>query len=146
MGGRLYSGMGTGVTLYLLVGTQCDNISLLAQGLTFFSFFPAPFVIIELSNQEEILFVKNTKQKSNKMNPLFEQTFDIPVSTDSKVPLEDFHLQITVLRYTFSGSNDVVGLIRLETGSTYENEADHWKEVTLNPHTTVTKWHKLRIA
>ncbi len=103
-------------------------------------------MIIELRNLDEIVFVKNTKQKSNKINPLFEETFDIPVSTDSKIPLDEFHLQITVLRYTFSGSNDVVGLICLETGSSHQDEADHWKEVTLNPHTTVMKWHKLRIA
>ncbi|XP_028411252.1 synaptotagmin-17-like [Dendronephthya gigantea] len=106
----------------------------------------APFVIIELSNQEEIVFVKNTKQKSNKINPLFEEKFDIPVTTDSETPLSEFHLQFTVLRYTFTGKNDVVGLVRLESGSSYENEANHWKEVTMNPHTTVMKWHKLRFA
>lgn len=103
-------------------------------------------MIIELRFHDEILFVKNTKQKSNKINPLFEETFDIPVSTDSKIPLDELHLQITVFRYTFSGSNDVVGMIRLETGSSSQNEADHWKEVKLNPHTTVMKWHKLRLA
>lgn len=106
----------------------------------------APFVIVELSSADEVLFVKSTKQKSNKVNPLFGETFDIPISTDSKTPLDDFHLQITVFRYTFSGSNDVVGIIRLETGSNSPNESEHWKNVTLNPHITVMKWHKLRIA
>jgi Ca2+-dependent lipid-binding protein len=106
----------------------------------------APFVIIELTNEEDVIFVKNTKQKSNKINPLFEESFDIPVSTDSKIPLDQFHLRITAFRYTFSGSNDMVGMVCLETGSSHQNEADHWKEVTMNPHTTIMKWHKLRIA
>lgn len=92
------------------------------------------------------MFVKNTKQKSNKINPLFEENFDIPVTTDSETPLSEFHLQFTVLRYTFTGKNDVVGLVRLETGSSNQNEANHWKDVTMNPHTTVMKWHKLRFA
>lgn len=101
---------------------------------------------MELSSADEVLYVKNTKQKSNKVHPLFDETFDIPISTDSRVTLDDFRLQITIFRYTFSGSNDVVGMVRLEKGSNFPREAEHWKEVTMNPHKTVMKWHVLRIA
>lgn len=99
-----------------------------------------------MSSACKVFYVKNTKQKSNKIHPLFDENFDIPISTDSKVTLDDFRLKITVFRYTFSGSNDIIGLVLLGSGTSSLHEAAHWKEVTHNPHKTVMKWHKLRIG
>ena len=75
------------------------------------------------------------------MVPIFNESFLFEVPEGD---IESVHLKVLVMDYDRFSKNDPMGVVLI--GSNVDDQAGckHWREMVVNPNSSVSQWHVLK--
>ena len=112
------------------------------RNIFIFLFFTDPYITVILF-REKTTTRQNTKTKHNTRDPIFNETLEFEVSTDSTKPLSTYALVVTINNAGLIKKDEVMGHVIFSLTSPQKSAADHWKIVQESPHKYHTEWHSL---
>lgn len=102
--------------------------------------FADPYVKINLLYHGQRMCKWKTSVKKSTTNPIFNELYEIDISTMS---VEEIQFEVLVMSYDRLGHNYQVGSVAFGDAVAHVSGRSHWKRVMIDTSTEISRWHPL---